>query len=153
VADVELGVFLSGGLDSSLIAAIAARDVPDILALTVRVGGEGFDETRHAIDAASHIGIRHEIVTFTEADLQNALDGVTAHLSEPLADASLLPTWLVCRAASRSMTVALGGDGADELFAGYPNFQAQRMAGAMRLIPAPAMSLPKPPAASIAVPT
>ena len=141
VADVELGVFLSGGLDSSLIAAIAAREVPDILALTVRVGGDGFDETPFAGQAARHIGIRHDIVTFSDADLQEALDGVTENLSEPLADASLLPTWLVCRAASRAMKVALGGDGADELFCGYPNFQAQRAAPLMRRIPAAAGEL------------
>jgi asparagine synthase (glutamine-hydrolysing) len=141
VADVPLGVFLSGGVDSSLLAAIAAIDMPDIVALTVRVGGAGYDETEHAQAAAAHIGIRHEIVTFSDADLQDALDGVTTHLSEPLADASLLPTWLVCRAARRSMTVALGGDGADELFAGYPNFQAQRMAAIMRLVPPAAGAL------------
>jgi asparagine synthase (glutamine-hydrolysing) len=136
VADVELGVFLSGGIDSSLIAAVAAREAPDILALTVRIGGEGYDETSYAEQAARHIGIRHEIVTFADSDLQDALDGVANHLSEPLADSSLLPTWLVCRAARRSMKVALGGDGADELFAGYPNFQAQRLANIMQHIPA-----------------
>jgi asparagine synthase (glutamine-hydrolysing) len=136
IADVELGVFLSGGLDSSLIAAITAREAPDSLALTVRVGGDGYDETPYAEQAARHIGIRHEIITCGDADWQDALDGVTTHLSEPLADSSLLPTWLVCRAARRSMKVALGGDGADELFAGYPNFQAQRLAGIMQHIPA-----------------
>ena len=135
VADVELGVFLSGGLDSSLIAAMAAREAPGILALTVRIGGDGYDETPFAEQAARHIGIRHDIVTFADADLQDALDGVTGHLSEPLADSSLLPTWIVCRAARRSMKVALGGDGADELFAGYPNFQVQRLATLMQHIP------------------
>jgi len=68
-------------------------------------------------------------------DLVQALDAVSERLAEPLGDSSLLPTWLVCRAARRLMTVALGGDGADELFAGYPNFAVQRFAPAIRLVP------------------
>jgi asparagine synthase (glutamine-hydrolysing) len=135
VADVPLGIFLSGGLDSSLLTAIAAREVPGITALTVRAGAGDFDETPYAIEAARHIGVRHEIVELGASDLNDAF-GVCGHLlSEPLADSSLLPTYLVCRAARARMTVALGGDGADELFAGYPNFRVQRFAGLMRAFP------------------
>ncbi len=135
VADVPVGVFLSGGLDSGLLTALAVRAAPDIAAFTVRVEGQGFDESRHAADVARHLGVRHEVVGLSGADLGSALDALGTHLSEPLADSSLLPTWLVCRAARRHMTVALGGDGADELFAGYPNFTTQRLAGLMRLLP------------------
>ena len=135
VADVKLGVFLSGGVDSSLLAALAAREAPAITALTVRAGGGDFDETGFAAQAASHIGLRHEIVELSDSDMTGALDAVTAQLSEPLADSSLLPTYLVCKAARASMTVALGGDGADELFAGYPNFRVQRWAPLMRYFP------------------
>jgi asparagine synthase (glutamine-hydrolysing) len=135
VADVPLGVFLSGGLDSSLLTAIAARSLPDITAMTVRVGHGNFDETPYAADVARHVGVRHELVELGDADLVHALDAVTAHLSEPLADSSLLPTYLVCRAARARMTVALGGDGADELFAGYPNFSVQRFAFLMQCVP------------------
>ena len=135
VADVPVGVFLSGGLDSSLITALAARAAPDLTAFSVQVGQESFDETAYAAEVARHIGIRHEIVQLGDADLLGALQAVTDKLGEPLADSSLLPTWLVCRAARGLMTVALGGDGADELFFGYPNFTVQRFAGAMALIP------------------
>jgi asparagine synthase (glutamine-hydrolysing) len=135
VADVPLGVFLSGGIDSSLLTALAARLAPDIVALTVRAGGGSFDETGYAREVARHVGVRHEIVELGNADLLDALHGVMARLSEPLADSSLLPTFLVCRAARDRMTVALGGDGADELFAGYPNFHVQRFAALMRLLP------------------
>ena len=135
LADVPLGVFLSGGLDSSLLTAIAARRNPGITAFTVSVGGHGFDETHHAVAVARHLGVAHQVVRLDEADVLTAADAVQAALSEPLADSSLLPTWLVCRAARECMKVALGGDGADELFAGYPNFQAQRLAGLMRLLP------------------
>ncbi|HEV2098881.1 MAG TPA: asparagine synthase (glutamine-hydrolyzing) [Stellaceae bacterium] len=135
VADVPVGVFLSGGIDSSLIAAYAAEAAPDLTAFTVRVGGEGFDETPHAVAVASRLGLRHEIVELGNGDLIDAFDAVSDRLSEPLGDSSLLPSYLVCRAARQMMTVALGGDGADELFAGYPNFPVQGFAPAMRLIP------------------
>ena len=135
IADVPVGVFLSGGLDSSLITALAAKAAPDLTAFSVRVGRDSFDETAHAVEVARHVGVRHEVVPLDDADLLAAFDAVTDKLGEPLADSSLLPTYLVCRAARGLMTVALGGDGADELFLGYPNFVAQRFAGAMALIP------------------
>jgi asparagine synthase (glutamine-hydrolysing) len=135
VADVPVGVFLSGGIDSSLIAAFAAEAAPDLTAFTVRIEGDGYDETRYAAAVASRLGLRHEIVELGHGELGDALDAVTARLTEPLGDSSLLPSWLVCRAARRRMTVALGGDGADELFAGYPNFAVQRLAPAMGLLP------------------
>ncbi len=136
VADVPLGVFLSGGLDSSLLTALAARQNPAVTAFTVQVGGQGFDETPYAEDVARHLGVAHRVVRLGDADVRDAADAMDAMLSEPLADSSLLPTWLVCRAARQHMTVALGGDGADEVFAGYPNFRAHRLAGLMRLFPA-----------------
>jgi asparagine synthase (glutamine-hydrolysing) len=135
VADVPIGVFLSGGLDSSLLTALAARVSPGITALTVSVGGQNFDETPYAVEVANHLGVRHQIVRLANVDLSQAFDNLSERLAEPLGDSSLLPTWLVCRAARQSMTVALGGDGADELFAGYPNFAVQRYARAMRRFP------------------
>ena len=135
VADVPVGVFLSGGLDSSLVAAFAAKHMSAVTAFSVRMEGESFDETPFARATAEHIGIPHEVVEFRQADLLNAFDSVVQHLDEPMADASLLPTFLVCQAARRKVTVALGGDGADELFAGYPNFTARRLGALMALTP------------------
>jgi asparagine synthase (glutamine-hydrolysing) len=139
VADVPVGVFLSGGVDTGLITTLAAEAAPDLTAFTVRVAGGGLDEsvdeTRHAVAVARHLEVRHEIVELDATDLVQAVDAVGEQLTEPLGDSLLLPTWLVCRAARRLMTVALGGDGADELFAGYPNFAVQRFAPAMRLAP------------------
>lgn len=141
IADVPVGVFLSGGLDSSLITALAVKAAHDLTAFSVRVGRDSFDETAYAVEVARHLGVRHEMVRLDDADLLAAFDAVTERLGEPLADSSLLPTYLVCRAARRLMTVALGGDGADELFLGYPNFAVQRFAGAMRLMPPAAARL------------
>ncbi len=135
VADVPVGILLSGGLDSSLVAALAAQASPGLVAFSVRVADEGFDETPHAAAVARHLGLSHQIVELGKGDLLEAFDAIAAKLSEPLGDSSLLATYLVCRAARRLMTVALGGDGADELFAGYPNFVVQRYARLMRLIP------------------
>jgi asparagine synthase (glutamine-hydrolysing) len=141
IADVPVGVFLSGGLDSSLITALAVKAAHDLTAFSVRVGRDSFDETAHAVEVASHLGVRHEVVCLDDADLLATFDAVTEQLGEPLADSSLLPSYLVCSAARRLMTVALGGDGADELFLGYPNFAVQRFAGAMRFIPPAAARL------------
>jgi asparagine synthase (glutamine-hydrolysing) len=135
VADVPVGVFLSGGLDSSLLTALAAEASSDLTAFSVEVPGAGFDETPQASGVAQQLGVRHEIVELGEPDLLDAFDAITERLGEPLADSSLLPSYLLCRAARRRMQVALGGDGADELFAGYPNFRVQRWAAAMRLVP------------------
>ncbi len=135
IADVPVGIFLSGGVDSGLVAALAARHATAITAFTVKMPEVSFDETPHAVKVASHLGINHEIVELGRGDLVNAFDSVSNRLDEPLADSSLLPTFLVCQAARRRMTVALGGDGADELFAGYPNFQAQLAAPVMRHMP------------------
>jgi asparagine synthase (glutamine-hydrolysing) len=134
IADVPVGVFLSGGVDSSLVTALAAEAAPDVTAFSVRVGAESFDETPHALAVAQHIGVRHEIVELATTDLVAAFNAVSEKLGEPLGDSSLLPTYLVCHAARQRMSVALGGDGADELFAGYPNFAVQRFAQAMCLV-------------------
>ena len=135
IADVPVGVFLSGGLDSSLVTAFAAKHMSAITAFSVRMGEESFDETPFARATAAHLGIPHEVVEFGHGDLLRAFDRVLEHLDEPMADASLLPTFLVCEAARRKVTVALGGDGADELFAGYPNFKARQFAALMALTP------------------
>jgi asparagine synthase (glutamine-hydrolysing) len=141
IADVPVGVFLSGGLDSSLVTAFARKAAPDLTAFSVRIGQGSFDETPYATEVARHLGVRHHVVGLDDADVIAAFDAIADKLGEPLADSSLLPTYLVCRAARSLMTVALGGDGADELFLGYPNFAVQRFAWAMRFIPASAAGL------------
>ena len=138
MADVPLGVFLSGGIDSSAIAALAARHLPPGRLRTFSIGftDPSFDESAHAREAASFIGCAHELEVL---DLSRALDllpGLLERLDEPMGDASILPTWLLSGFTRRHVTVALGGDGGDELFAGYDPFKALRMAGYYsRLVP------------------
>lgn len=135
VADVPVGVFLSGGIDSALIAALASEYAPGIAAYTIRFEGEGYDETPYAAAVAEKYGLRHEVRDVSDAAALHALDCIEMKLDEPFADASIVPTYLVCEAARAGVTVALGGDGADELFAGYMNFQAGRMARLMAALP------------------
>lgn len=135
IADVTVGVFLSGGIDSSMVAIAASKMAPGIKAFTVKMPYESFDETKYAQEVARHHDLDHQIIDFTDADIQSAFRDVTATMDEPMADASLIPSYLLCREARKSVTVALGGDGADELFGGYINFQAAQFATAMSFIP------------------
>jgi asparagine synthase (glutamine-hydrolysing) len=135
VADVPVGVFLSGGIDSSLIAALAARHAPGITAFTIRMDEESYDETPFARAVASRYGLRHEIAHLAGGELIRALDAVEGRLDEPFADPSIVPTYLVCEFARRHVTVALGGDGGDELFAGYAPFRLARYQAAMACLP------------------
>jgi asparagine synthase (glutamine-hydrolysing) len=135
VADVPVGVFLSGGIDSALVAALASGIAPGISAYTIKFAGDGYDETPHAAAVAKRYDLRHEVREVSGDTVLGALDRIEAKLDEPFADASIVPTYLVCQAARAGVTVALGGDGADELFAGYMNFQARRLAPLMAHLP------------------
>jgi len=126
MADVPLGVFLSGGIDSSAIAALAARHLPAGRLRTFSVGftDPSFDELPYAREAAAFIGSVHESEILDLARARELIPGLLARLDEPMGDGSLLPTWLLCGFTRRHVTVALGGDGGDELFAGYDPFKA-----------------------------
>ncbi|HLB34136.1 MAG: asparagine synthase (glutamine-hydrolyzing) [Verrucomicrobia bacterium RIFCSPHIGHO2_12_FULL_41_10] len=126
MSDVPLGVFLSGGIDSSAVAALAARHLPAGRLKTFSIGftDPSFDELPYARQMAAHLGCSHHEEILDLEMAKNLLPGLLARLDEPLADASLLPTWLLSGFTRRHVTVALGGDGGDELFAGYDPFRA-----------------------------
>lgn len=129
VSDVPLGVFLSGGVDSSAIAALAAEARGgDIDTFSVGFDVPGFDESEHARTVARFIGSRHHEERLSPAALMELIPRLGTLLDEPIGDGSIVPTHLLARFARRHVTVALGGDGGDELFAGYPTFQAERLA-------------------------
>lgn len=136
MSDVPLGVFLSGGVDSSaILAAMAERvDPARIDAFTIGFDEPSFDESPWARAAAAHVGVRHHVRTLRPGDLVALLPEVLDPLDEPLADASIVPTYALSKLARERVTVALGGDGGDELFAGYDTFLAERLArGYLRL--------------------
>jgi asparagine synthase (glutamine-hydrolysing) len=125
-ADVPLGVFLSGGIDSTAVAWYAAQHTGAKKCSTFSIGFDepSFDETEYAHYAATLLGTDHHHRMFSLETARPLLDDIVAKLDEPFGDPSLLPTYLLCKEARRHVTVALGGDGADELFAGYDPFRA-----------------------------
>ena len=123
VSDVPLGVFLSGGIDSTLVAAKALQYKSDISAVTIGFEDPKYDESPKAIEYAKHLGIKnHHVERFGNKQLLDIYEDHFSEMSEPIADYSSLPTYLVSKIARKTNTVMLSGDGGDELFWGYPRF-------------------------------
>ena len=139
VADVPVGILLSGGLDSSLVTAAASAAQGRVKTFTVSFPGAGrFDETEHARHVASHFGTEHHEV-FVADDAIGLLPFLASQYDEPLGDSSLLPTYLIARAIRKHATVALAGDGGDELFGGYTTYDsAVRRARVLSALPSAA---------------
>ncbi len=120
VSDVPLGTFLSGGVDSSVISAIAAKKMDNLQTFSIGYKDEPyFDETKYADLVAKHIGSKHTVFKLTNNDLFAHLFDMLDYLDEPFADSSALAVYILSKETKKSVTVALSGDGADELFAGY----------------------------------
>ncbi|HEX6693556.1 MAG TPA: asparagine synthase (glutamine-hydrolyzing) [Longimicrobiales bacterium] len=134
VSDVPLGVFLSGGLDSSMVATLAAEAGP-VRTFSIGFDEASFDESAHARLVARHIGSEHHERVVQGTEMPALVPRLGDWLDEPIGDASILPTAVLSSFARRSVTVALGGDGGDELFAGYPMHRAHRVARYARALP------------------
>jgi len=137
VSDVPVGAFLSGGLDSAaIVRAMKRADMTEVHALTVGFQSKGFDERSAARRTAESLGVslEEEVATLDAAAL---LPRLSRHMEEPTADSSMLPVYLLCQAARRRFTVAMSGDGADEILAGYDTYRATRLARHYRRIPGP----------------
>ncbi len=134
-ADVEVGSLLSGGIDSTLVCALAQAHLSKPLtSFGVSIRTPTFDEGPHARSAAAAIGTFHQQIPLEAPHIEALSARVFAHMDEPLADSSLLPTWLLMDAVARSgIKCVLSGDGADELFAGYPTTLAHRLVPLLRV--------------------
>ncbi|MBI4718128.1 MAG: asparagine synthase (glutamine-hydrolyzing) [Planctomycetes bacterium] len=139
VSDVPIGAFLSGGLDSSIVASrlVAAVGAPVQTFCVGYADQRSYDESRYARLVAERLGARHHEVRVTRREVLDFIPRVLDHLGEPVGDSSIIPTALLSQVARRYVTVALSGDGGDELFGGYWRYLGHRVIEAYRRVPAP----------------
>jgi len=139
MSDVPFGIFTSGGLDSSLLVAATARAVPGerIHTYAVRFTESGYDESPYAEAVTHAIASIHHVVTADEESLGRALQVVSHALAEPLGDPAVLPTFLLAEAAREDVKVILSGEGADELFGGYPTYLGHKFTERWQRVPRP----------------
>ena len=123
VADVPVGVFLSGGVDSSIVAAMARLHAPDVSTYSLGFPGLPGDELQYAEEVARHLGTRHRSFHFDSRKFHELLPQVAGALDEPLGDQAMLPLFWLCREAAKEVKVVLSGEGGDELFSGYRYYQ------------------------------
>jgi asparagine synthase (glutamine-hydrolysing) len=135
-SDVPVGVFLSGGIDSSAITALAARASSNrISTFSVGFDESSYDESPYALQVAQMYNTDHHHQVLSARDALDMLPTVSGILDEPFGDASILPTYLLSRYTAGHVKVALGGDGGDELFLGYPSFQAHKIMNSLSVLP------------------
>src|SRR6476646_1211220 len=136
VSDVPLGVLLSGGVDSSAVAALAVRASSEaVKTFSISFAETSFDESQYARAVAKFLGTDHHEERLSANLAANLVGEIGSWMDEPISDPSLVPTYLLSRFTRKHVTVALGGDGGDELFAGYPMYSGHRLAEIYRRIP------------------
>ena len=136
-ADVTVGSFLSGGIDSTAIAALAKRHNPDLITFTTGFERPGYSEVDVAARSAEALGVRHVIKVVSAREMMDALPLIVWYLDDPVADPALVPLWFVAREARRHVKVVLSGEGADELFGGYNIYREPLSLRALTGLPAP----------------
>ena len=136
VSDVPLGILLSGGIDSSTVAAFATHHATErVKTFSIGFEEDSFDESKYARQVAKHLNTEHYEDKLSAATAGDLISEIGEWLDEPMSDGSLIPTFLLARFVRKYVTVALGGDGGDELFAGYPMYYAHGVAARYNAIP------------------
>ncbi|WP_188943990.1 asparagine synthase (glutamine-hydrolyzing) [Nakamurella endophytica] len=136
-ADVTVGSFLSGGVDSTAIAALAKRYNPDLMTFTTGFERQGYSEVDVAVESAEAIGVRHVVRTVSEEELTSTLPLIVWYLDDPVADPALVPLYFVANEARKHVKVVLSGEGADELFGGYNIYREPRSLAPLIALPDP----------------
>ena len=137
VSDVPLGVFLSGGIDSTIVAGLmASQSAVPVKTFSIGFSEASYDESRYARLAAAAYGTEHHERVLSAAQCADTLPEIISSMDVPMADASVAPTWLLSGVTREKVTVALGGDGADELWAGYEHYIGFKLAERYNALPA-----------------
>jgi len=136
-ADVTVGAFLSGGIDSTVVAALAKRHNPDLLTFTTGFEREGFSEIDVAAESAAAIGVEHITKVVSPQEFMDALPLIVWYLDDPVADPALVPLYFIAREARKHVKVVLSGEGADELFGGYTIYREPISLRAFEAVPGP----------------
>ena len=136
-ADVTVGSFLSGGIDSTAIAALAKKYNPNLLTFTTGFEREGYSEVDVAAESAAAIGVQHFVKTVSEQELCETLPLIVWYLDDPVADPALVPLYFVAREARKHVKVVLSGEGADELFGGYNIYREPLSLRPITMLPNP----------------
>ncbi|GAB1514297.1 asparagine synthase (glutamine-hydrolyzing) [Actinophytocola sp. KF-1] len=134
-ADVTVGSFLSGGIDSTAIAALAREHNPNLITFTTGFEREGYSEVDVAAESAAAIGVKHVVRTVSAEEMMEALPLIVWYLDDPVADPALVPLWFIAREARRHVKVVLSGEGADELFGGYTIYREPISLAAFEKVP------------------
>jgi asparagine synthase (glutamine-hydrolysing) len=135
LADVPVGLFLSGGIDSGLVTALATTMDRNLECFSIGFQERSFDESAYATQVARVLGARHQLKVFNSQQMLDLLPLLSEIIDEPLADPSIFPLFLLSKFASEKVKVVLSGDGADELFAGYQTYQAHKLVSYYDFLP------------------
>jgi asparagine synthase (glutamine-hydrolysing) len=135
ISDAPLGIFLSGGIDSSILAYESKKTSPELNSFTIGFREKSYDESHYAKKASSYLGLKNNLKFFSEDELLNLLPNIPKLLDEPFADLAFLPTYLLSKFASQKVKVILSGDGGDEIFAGYQTYIAHNLYRIYKLLP------------------
>ena len=137
ISDVPLGIFLSGGLDSSVITAITCKKIKqDISTFSIGLIDHKWDESKFARNISKELGSNHHELSINERDIIDLIPNISKIYHEPISDTSQIPTYLVSKFARENVTVALSGDGGDELFGGYSRYiNGQKVINASQFLP------------------
>lgn len=135
ISDVPLGVFLSGGVDSTIIACAMKKTSENVSSFSIGFQEKDFDESFYSRKASEHLKTTHFEEKFTEKEILQQVRTILSKIDEPLADPSIFPTALLSRFASERVKVALGGDGGDELFCGYPTYIIHKLFPLYLIVP------------------